>query len=171
MKIRLIGDHPKDRKDEWRDSFKKVLDTKFETDFIDDFWDYGVGESVVAHDSLLIKECDFVVANCNADVGPGTSMEFMISKYYNKFVVCVLSKGTRLRVIDRPVGDEIVHDWIHPFILAFSDLIVESVEDIPTDLDISEPKSIDSIERLVTIADKYRDITGIDTSQSSEFSK
>lgn len=170
MKIRLIGTHPKECEENWRDHFKKKLSEKFDGELLDDFWEYGVGPAVVAHDALLIKECDFIVANCNENIGPGTAMEYLIAKKFKKFVISVISKNSEHRKMKK-VGGEIIEDWIHPFIETFSDLIVETIEEIPKNIDIKHAKDLNEIDRLIKILKDTKHLKGINSKESRLFKK
>lgn len=73
-----------------------------------------------------------VIVNAEEKLGVGTAQELVIAKYFKKPVISVLPKDTHHRRSKVVFHGRLVEDWIHPFIFAFSDFIVESVDKIET---------------------------------------
>ncbi len=138
MKIYLAGSIAKGSEEaktfqDWRDRYMPVLAKYFDVEFLIP----GFGEVdetdhllVLGKDSIRIKQCDLVVVHCEEKIGAGTAMELVIAKYFKKPVVTVLPKGTHHRRVDLLWNGTIIKDWIHPFIGAFSDFVLEKIEDI-----------------------------------------
>lgn len=78
----------------------------------------------------LIRESDAVVVCAESKLGPGTSQEMLVAKYYGKPVVTVLPRDSAHRKSDTVFHGQLVRDWIHPFVSASSDAVVESVGEI-----------------------------------------
>lgn len=141
MKIYLAGSIAKgseEAKDfiDWRKQYASVLSQHFTNA---EFLIPGFGEVdetdhllVLGKDSIRIKMCDLVVVCCEEKIGAGTAMELVIAKYFKKPVVTVLPKGTHHRRTNLPWNGTTIKDWIHPFIGAFSDFVIERIEDIET---------------------------------------
>lgn len=139
MKIYLAGSVPKGAEDEkvfinWRLRYKKVLDTFLDAEFImpnSGDMDESDFLLIVGKDSKSIKNCDFVVVNCEERLGAGTSMEMVIAKHFKKPVITVMPKNSYHRKSNVTFqGKFFVEDWMHPFVHTFSDFIVENVAEI-----------------------------------------
>lgn len=93
-----------------------------------------------------------VVINAGEKIGAGTAMEMVAAKYFKKPVITVLPKNTHHRRSNVVFHGKSVEDWIHPFIWAFSDFIVESVEEvkgIENKLRTAEIKDISVIDQAI----------------------
>ena len=138
MKIYLAGSIPKGDEeakkfDNWRDRYKKILQEFFDADFIDPYdrkLDEGDFLAVVGQDCKHIKDSSLVIVNAEEKLGVGTAQELVIAKYFSKPVISVLPKDTHHRRSDIIFNEKIVEDWIHPFIFAFSDFIVENINGV-----------------------------------------
>jgi hypothetical protein len=84
---------------------------------------------VFGHDCNLIKEADLLIVNAPSKLGVGTSQEMIVAKYYKKPVVTILPKDTHHRRSNLKMHSFIVKDWIHPFIYATSDIVVENIDE------------------------------------------
>jgi hypothetical protein len=138
MRIYLAGSVPKGDEeakgfDNWRDRYKKVLQKFFDADFIEPYHrelDESDFLAVVGQDCRHIKDCALVVVNAEEKLGVGTAQELVIAKYFSKPVISVLPKNTHHRRSNVVFHGKTVEDWIHPFIFAFSDFIVENVNEV-----------------------------------------
>jgi hypothetical protein len=138
MQIYLAGSIPKGDEEaktarNWRDEYVTILREFFAADFI-----YPMAGEVdetdvmlvLGKDSRSIKISDLVIVNAEERLGAGTAMELVIAKYLKKPVITVIPKDTHHRRSNLTFNGVLVADWIHPFIAAFSDAMVERVEDI-----------------------------------------
>ena len=138
MRIYLAGSVPKGDEeakgfDNWRGRYKKILQEFFDADFIEPYHrelDEGDFLAVVGQDCRHIKDCALVIVNAEEKLGVGTAQELVIAKYFSKPVISVLPKDTHHRRSNVVFHGKTVEDWIHPFIFAFSDFIVENVNEI-----------------------------------------
>ena len=155
MKIYLAGKIPKGNELEnctdWRAEYKAILSVHIPgVEFLDpdNTPANGVCDETDAmfwfgHDISLISQSNAVVVYCHPaeKLGVGTSMEFLFAKYYAKPLVVVLPKNTPHRQTNLKLRTGLVEDWIHPFIAAPADLIVEKLEDaLPWFADIGNKK-------------------------------
>ncbi len=136
FKICLLGSIPKGDKirENWRDwksEYKNKLSQISNATFTDgDEWkDETKPLLVVGHDANLIKQADVIIVNAESKLGAGTSQEMVIAKYFSKPVISVLPKNTHHRRSGVVFDGVRVDDWIHPFILTFSDVVVESIDE------------------------------------------
>ena len=160
MKIYLAGSIPKSDEEaatqlNWREHYIEILKPLFGAEFIIP----KVGEVdeadhllVLGKDSRSIKISDLIIVNAEDRLGAGTAMELVIAKYFSKPVVTVLPKDTYHRRSNMVFNGESMEDWMHPFVAAFSDFVVEKIEDIvPLKNQILSvtPKSISVIDQAV----------------------
>ncbi|HLD02737.1 MAG TPA: hypothetical protein VJC07_03500 [Candidatus Nanoarchaeia archaeon] len=136
FKICLIGSIPKGddaRKNwtDWKPAYKKKLSKLTDISFVDgDSWkDETKPLQLVGHDAYLIKTSDLIIVNAEVKLGVGTAQEMVIAKYYSRPVVAILPKDTQHRKSNILFDSNLIEDWVHPFILATSDLIVENIDD------------------------------------------
>ena len=164
MKIYLAGSVPKGDEeaktfDDWRSRYKQSLQKFFDADFIEPYHrdlDEGDLLAVVGQDCRHIKGSSMVIVNAEEKLGVGTAQELVIAKYFKKPVISVLPKDTHHRRSKVVFHGRLVEDWIHPFIFAFSDFIVESVDKIETIKDkicSSKIKDISVIDEAVRYID------------------
>jgi hypothetical protein len=73
---------------------------------------------------------DLVVVKAEEKLGAGTSMEYVIAKYFGKPVITVIPKDSHHRRSNLYFADVLVVDWIHPFVASMSDFVVEKIEDV-----------------------------------------
>ena len=166
MRIYLAGTVPKgeeDRSGEWREEYSKVLDRYFDAEFIDPM-DRDLDESdfmaIFGLDCKRIKNSDLVVVCGEGKIGTGTSQEMVIAKYFGKLVVTVLPEDSRNRKSEACVNSQKVKNWIHPFLYAFSDFIVDDVRQIGKikETILSEdPKDISEIDEAVEYVNSLGD--------------
>ncbi len=136
FKIALLGSIPKgddERKNwsDWKMKYRKCLSQIDDVKFTDgDVWkDESKPTLVVGHDLSLIKESDLVVVNAESKIGAGTAQEIIVAKYFHKPVITVIPKNSHHRKSDITFNNQLIKDWVHPFLLTSSDLIVGSIED------------------------------------------
>lgn len=165
MKIYLAGSIPKGDSeaevfDDWRSRYIEALKDCFEADFIQPYH-RNIDESdflvVVGQDCKHIKESSLVIVNAEEKLGVGTAQELVIAKYFAKPVVSVLPKDTHHRRSNVVFHGKLVEDWIHPFIFAFSDFIVQDVQeirDIKDEIYTCAVKSISVIDEAVRYFDE-----------------
>ena len=160
LKIYLAGSVPKGDREtknfmnwrlEYADVIRKVIPN---AEFIDPFERGDFDESdfmaVFGADCRHIKNCDLVVINGEDRLGVGTSQELVIAKYFKKPVITILPKDTHHRRSNLEFRGQIIEDWIHPFIFAFSDLILEKTDDLnKVDLQKIKPKDISIIDQSI----------------------
>jgi hypothetical protein len=138
MKIYLAGKIPKgdhERKNfvDWRERYRKAMQKFFDAEFIDPLarnLDETDPMAVVGKDCRDIKESDFIVVCAEGEMSVGGAQEMVIAKYLKKPVVTVLPKDTTHRRSNITFSGKFVSDWIHPFIFAFSDFIIEDIGEI-----------------------------------------
>lgn len=140
FKICLLGSIPKGddfRQDwsDWKTRFKQVLLTLEDVEFVDgDAWrDESQPQLLFGHDAYLIKAADLVIVDAEKHIGKGigagTAQEILIAKYFSRPVITVIPKNTHHRRSNIVFNGDLISDWIHPFLLSTSDLVVEKVED------------------------------------------
>jgi hypothetical protein len=137
IKIVLLGSIPKGDEErkafiDWKKEYikkitKEIPNVKFlYGDLISD----KVGpELVVGHDLWLIKHADLVIVNTVPRVGAGTAQEMIVAKIFKKPVISVIPKNTYHRRSNIIFDGTLIKDWIHPFLLVSSDVIVETVNE------------------------------------------
>lgn len=137
--IYLAGSLPKGDKEadgyvNWRIKYQEELAKIFNgAKFIDPFRpekDENDPKVVFGEDCMHIKEADLVVVRADEKLGAGTSMEFVIAKYFKKPVITVIPKDTHHRRSNIHFAGVLVEDWIHPFVFAMSDYIVETIGEV-----------------------------------------
>ena len=100
-----------------------------------------------------------IVVNAEEKIGAGTAMEMVTAKYFKKPVITVIPKDTHHRRSNVVFHGKLVDDWIHPFIWHFSDIVVESVdeiEDIKKKLESTEIKGISIIDEAIEYASSLK---------------
>ncbi len=153
MKIYLAGKVPKwdhDAQEDWRIRYRESIRSTENITFLDP--NIPVDESdplcVFGMDCSLIRSADIIVVNAEEKLGLGTSQELLIAKYFSKPVIVIVPKDSAHRKPNLTFHGKLVEDWIHPFIFATSDIVVESASEI----------DIDALKNL-----KIKDISIIDT--------
>jgi len=161
MVIYLAGDLPKGDEEakgfvNWRQRYKHALEEVFDGVKFIDPWrpekDENDPVAVFGEDCKSIKEADLIVIKAEEKLGAGTSMEFVIAKYFNKPVVTVIPKDSHHRRSNLYFAGVLVEDWIHPFIFAMSDFVVEKIDDVAKIKDRvlkSTPKDITFIDQAI----------------------
>ncbi|MBU0530374.1 MAG: hypothetical protein KKC05_01750 [Nanoarchaeota archaeon] len=136
FKICLIGSIPKgdeERKNwiDWKIKYKEGLSSLGEIEFLDgDTWKNEANTLLTfGYDTNQIKTSDVVIVNAENKLGAGTSQEMVIAKYFSKPVITILPKDTHHRKSNITFNKTLIKDWIHPFILTMSDLIVDKISD------------------------------------------
>ncbi|MDD5726672.1 MAG: hypothetical protein PHC53_04710 [Patescibacteria group bacterium] len=164
LKICLLGSLPKGdeaRKNwtDWKIDYKNRLSVMPDIEFTDgDAWtDESRPFELVGHDSYIIKTADLIIVNAENKLGAGTAQEMIIAKYFKKPVITILPKDTHHRKSKIVFNGELIDDWIHPFILTFSDLLVEDLTDC-----IGWIKELNKGTEL-----KIKDITTVDQAVNS----
>jgi hypothetical protein len=164
FKICLLGSIPKgdDVRDTWKDwkaEYKEKLSHIPGIEFTDgDAWrDETKPLQLVGHDAYLVKTADIIIVNCEKKLGAGTAQEMLIAKYFKKPVISILPKNTHHRKSNIVFDSKKIDDWIHPFILVFSDVVAENIEECSKWINgyIKNPNT------------KIKDITVIDNAISS----
>jgi hypothetical protein len=90
-------------------------------------------EKFFGRDVYMIEMADAVVIYAEQKTGIGTSQEFLIAKYYKKPVIAISPKGSHYnRIISTKKSKEF--HYIHPFLTATSDVVVEDFEEAATAL-------------------------------------
>jgi len=135
LKICLIGPLPKGdevRKGwtDWKAEYKEKLSQIPGIEFTDgDAWrDETKPLQLVGHDAYLVKTADVVVVHAGKKLGTGTAQEMVIAKYFSKPVIAVLPKETHHRRSHLIFDGTEIDDWIHPFVLLFSDFVAENID-------------------------------------------
>lgn len=159
MKIYLAGSIPKgdgeaENFKNWRVKYSQVLGNIFDAEFIDPY-EKELDESdallVFGKDCSQIKDADLVIVYAEEKLGVGTSQELVIAKYFSKKVVTILPKDSPHRKSNIVFGGKLVPDWRHPFLVAFSDLIYEKIEDVNMeDIKNLQYKKITIIDKAVS---------------------
>lgn len=110
-------------------------------------------EKFFGRNAHQIKLADAVLIDVREKTGIGTSQEFLIAKYYHKPVVAVSPHNSYFNKIIETSNNKTLH-YIHPFLTATSDAVVESFHDAVVVLldhfsgrKIIRPKTIDIIEQ------------------------
>jgi hypothetical protein len=108
--------------------------------------------AVFGADCKHIKNCDLVVVNSEEKLGVGTAQEIVIAKYFKKPVITILPKGSHHRRQDILFRGQFIEDWIHPFLYAFSDLILENIGEFSiSKLDFGKVKDISVIDQSIKL--------------------
>jgi len=136
-KIYLAGKIPKGSEIEtsvdWRQAYITELATVSEFTFLspeNPALDESDPLMVFGHDCSLVLQCDILVVDATTKLGVGTAQEMVIAKYFQKHVYTMLPKDTHHRRSNLRMHDNVVTDWIHPFIFAFSDHIFASLDEM-----------------------------------------
>lgn len=140
LKIFLAGSIPKGddvRKQwiDWKAGYKQVLSQLDNVEFADgDAWkDETKPFLLFGHDVNLVKTSDIIIVNAEkkigSGIGVGTAQEIMAAKYFSRPVITVLPKNTHHRRSNAVFDGILIPDWISPFLLSTSDLVVETVHD------------------------------------------
>jgi len=136
FKICLVGAIPKgdsERKDwiDWKTHYKSILSRIDGVEFVDgdDWKDETKPLLLFGHDANLVKASDLTIVNAENKLGAGTAQEMLIAKYFSKPVITILPKDTHHRRSNILFDGNFIDDWIHPFLLNTSDLVVGAIED------------------------------------------
>ncbi|MCA9486460.1 hypothetical protein H6501_04610 [Candidatus Woesearchaeota archaeon] len=171
IKIYLAGSLPKGKEEEetfvnWKHRYKSVLQTtSTHIDFLDpedDRPSEGDAKGVFGKDCFQIKNCDLVLVNAEHPLGPGTSMECLIAKYFAKPVLLILPIDSPHRKSRLLFEEEVVEDWKHPFLVSSADYIFESVEECAhqnfEELCSKEAKTLSIIDEALAYFEKIKKI-------------
>ena len=136
LKICLIGSIPKgdDVRENWKDwkvEYKEKLSQIPNVEITDgDAWrDETKSLQLVGHDANLVKTADIIIVDSKKKLGAGTAQEMVIAKYFKRPVISIIPKDTHHRRSNIVFDGTEIDDWIHPFLLTFSDLVVENIDD------------------------------------------
>ncbi len=178
FKICLIGSIPKgdDRRkgwNDWKTRFKRILSRLDGIEFVDgdDWKDETKPQLTFGHDASMIKSSDLIIVDAEKQIGKGigagTAQEILIAKYFSKPVITVIPKDTHHRRSNIVFNGNLIEDWIHPFLLNTSDLVVETIEDaLPwireyqRDPNGKHIKNITIIDEAITAFQHYQDKNG-----------
>ena len=116
---------------DWKVEYKEKLSQIPNVKIIDgDTWkDETKPLQLVGHDASLIKTADIVIVDSKKKLGAGTAQEMVIAKYFSRPVISIIPKDTHHRRTNIVFDGTEIDDWIHPFLLTFSDLVVENIDD------------------------------------------
>jgi hypothetical protein len=139
FKIFLAGSVPKgdsERKQwtDWKTDYKKILSQFDNLEFLDgDTWKDDTKPFLLfGHAVNLIKTADIVIVNAEKKIGNGigvgTAQEIIVAKYFSRPVITVLPKNTHHRRSNIEFNGTMISDWISPFLLSTSDLVVETID-------------------------------------------
>lgn len=165
MKIYLAGSVPKGDTEvkgftNWRLEYDQVLKGALKDVEVIDPYSADSDKSdfllVVGSDSSHIKSADLIIVNTQEKMGVGTAMELDIAKYLKKVVVTILSKDSHHRRSNVIFHGKLIRDWIHPFIFAFSDHVLESINDIESLEITKKPKDITVVDEAIVHFNKKR---------------
>ena len=136
LKNFLLGSIPKgdDVRENWKDwkvEYKEKLSKIPNVEITDgDAWkDETKPLQLVGHDSNLVKTADIIIVDSKKKLGAGTAQEMVIAKYFKRPVISKIPKDTHHRRSNIVFDGTKIDDWIHPFLLTFSDLVVENIDD------------------------------------------
>lgn len=165
FKIFLAGSIPKgdDARKQWNDwktEYKKILSRFNNVEFSDgDAWKDDTKPFLLfGHAVNLVKTSDIIIVNAEKKVGNGigvgTAQEIMVAKYFSRPVIIVLPKNTHHRRSNIVFNDTLIADWISPFLLSMSDLVVETIRDsLPWIKEYMENKKSKKIKNISIIDD------------------
>jgi hypothetical protein len=154
--------------DSWRNKFKeklterlKDIDVRFidptnRPDSIKDSY------SIFARDVYLTSTCDFILVEASNKTGIGVGVEMFIAKTNGIPVVSVVPKGSYYRSTDHRLSEvlskEQIDNWIHPFILGLSDVIVENLDEATKWIKehLNEKKKIKDISVIKEAIEYYK---------------
>lgn len=116
---------------------------------------------IFGHDCFLVKETDIVVVYAPEKIGVGTAQEMVIAKLYNKLVVSVIPLDSYYHRRNLFMECGIIENWMHPFMVSFSDIIVNSADSLvetlrDTDIANIQIKSISVVEEAISYYLKKR---------------
>ena len=140
FKIGLLGSIPKGddvRKKwtDWKKDYKRSLSELDNIEFQDgDTWkDETQPFLLFGHDAHMVKTSDILIVNAEKKIGKGigvgTAQEIIIAKYFSRPVITILPKNTHHRRSNIIFDSTLLDDWISPFLLSTSDLVVEKIQD------------------------------------------
>jgi hypothetical protein len=141
FKVFLAGSVPKgdDERKQWTDwkaNYKNVLSQVDNVEFVDgDTWKDDTKPFLLfGHATNLVKNADIIIVNAEKkignSIGVGTAQEIIIAKYFSRPVITILPKNTHHRRSNIVFNDSLIFDWISPFLLSTSDLVVENIHDV-----------------------------------------
>jgi len=139
FKIFLAGSVPKgdnERKQwtDWKTNYKNVLSQFDNVEFLngDEWKDDSKPFLLFGHAVNLIKTADIVIVNAEkkigCGIGVGTAQEIIVAKYFSRPVITVLPKNTHHRRSNVEFNSTKISDWVNPFLLSTSDLVVETID-------------------------------------------
>jgi hypothetical protein len=109
--------------------------------------------TVFGHDCLLIQQASLVVVDASTKLGVGTAQEMVIAKHFAKPVVTILPPQSHHRRSNLEMHGYAVDDWMHPFLVAMSDLIVDSEEQLLKVIDDGELGTATKTPKTLTVID------------------
>ncbi len=143
----------------WRYTWEKVL-SEISISVLspeNDNLDEGNAQHVVGHGCVAIRDSDLIIVDASSKVGAGTAQEMIIAKYYRKPVVTVIPPETHHRRRNLRIGNQIVADWIHPFLFTSSDAVISSIDEL-RDIDLANlTKSAGGLEYIDTVVKAYEE--------------
>ncbi|MFA4930293.1 MAG: hypothetical protein WC570_00285 [Patescibacteria group bacterium] len=160
MKIYLAGSVPKGDKDaksfdDWRVRYRQAVSEYIDAEYIDPY-ERDLPEDdflcIFGKDCLQVESADLLLVCAENKPGVGTSQELVIAKMFKKPVITVLPKDSPSRRSNVVFRGKMIKDWIHPFIFAFSDVIIEDIAEIGRVLpELKEmvPKDISIVEEAM----------------------
>ena len=150
------GDNEAVSFEDWREKYKQILRNMDKSVSVinpyerGDNFNEGDFMAVFGSDCRDIKRSNLILVNAEERLGAGTAQELVIAKYLNKTVVTILPKGTHHRRSKTYFRGRLIDDWIHPFIYAFSDIIIESLSDLDlVKIRKLKPKGIEVIDQAI----------------------
>lgn len=142
----------------WRNEFLKQLselgDTKFiSLDPTNAKKDYKKPHLVFASDVHMIADSDLVIVYLTDDISVGGSQEILIAKHYGKPVLALAPRGGKFNKANYQIGDEVIEDYIHPFVYATCDVIASDINELAEAV-----KKIEKIKpKTLHLIDEHKD--------------
>lgn len=148
---------------DWRDAFRNILSKDKEYHFhhpgevrIHESDQYGV----FGLNAWMVKNADLTIVYGENKIGIGTAQEALMAKYFGKPVIFYCPKNSYNRRDIIHDGKEVA-DWIHPFVQATADAIIETIEELPQSItELRDIKDISIIDdAIIYVEENYPEVT------------
>jgi hypothetical protein len=84
---------------------------------------------------FYIQHSDILVVNLTDDISVGGSQEIFIAKQFGIPVIGISPRGGKFNRLKYELGGKTYWNWVHPFVTALCDLVVQDSDELATALD------------------------------------
>lgn len=119
-------------------------------------------------DCYYIQHADALIVNLTDDISVGGSQEIFIAKQFGRPVIGIAPRGGKFNKLKYELGGKTFWNWVHPFVDALCDVVVQDVDEAAEVLDNFNELPASGLAAIDDILAYYlRSASSLDTSLNS----